>query len=447
MSYDVKRRLRTFSTAVALGVSLAGCSTFDDIFGGPGKTPLPGERLSVMATDRGVEADPRLAQLDVRLPPPVENNAWPQPGALPNHAPQHLAASGFSVAWRSSVGSGSSRSGRVTSSPIIADGRVFTVDAGTQLIATDATSGSRLWSFDFEPAKEGAGGNGGGVAYDRGRLYLATGYAQIVALEASDAKELWRQTLTAPLRAGPTVGAGRVFAISIDNQVHALDIDSGRRQWAHSGITETAGFYGTSSPALEGNTVIVAFSSGELFALRTDNGRVLWNDSLAGALRADPISSLADIRGLPVIDRGQVFAASNAGRIVSIDLRSGGRIWDQNIGSVTTPWLAGDFIFLTTVDSELVCLTRRDGRVRWVTQLQRYRDEKTKRDRIVWTGPVLAGGKLFLANSRGDGLTVAPETGEIIDRISLRSPVFVSPAVANGTVYVLTDDADLLALR
>jgi outer membrane protein assembly factor BamB len=441
------RVTRAQLTAAALGLALSGCSAFDDIFGGPSKAPLQGERISIMATDRGVEADPRLAELPVQLPAPIENNAWPQPGALPNHAPQHLAASGFSVAWRTSVGSGSSRSGRVTASPIVAEGRVFTVDAGTQLIATDAASGSRLWRFDFEPTKEGAGGNGGGVAYDRGRLYLATGYAQVVALEANDAKEIWRQTLTAPLRSGPTVGAGRVFAISIDNQVHALDIETGRRQWAHSGITETAGFYGTSSPALEGSSVIVAFSSGELFALRTDNGRVLWADSLAGALRADPISSLADIRGLPVIDRGQVIAASNAGRIVSIDLRSGGRIWDQNIGSISTPWVAGDFIFLTTVDSELVCLTRRDGRVRWVTQLQRYRDEKTKRDRIIWTGPVLASGKLFLANSRGEGLTVSAESGEIVDKVALGAPVFVTPIVANGTIYVLTDDADLVALR
>lgn len=424
-------------------LSLSAC----DLFSGPTKAPLPGERVSVMAEDKGLQPDPRLADVSVQLPAPVENNAWPQPGGQPNHVMQHLAADGFKVAWRTSIGAGSGRSGRVSAPPVVADGRVYTMDAGSQLTAVDAASGARLWTFDVEPDKESSGGAGGGLSYDRGRLYVGTGYAQVIALEADTGKEVWRQTLTAPLRTGPTVGGGRVFAVTIDNQIHALDTATGRRQWAHSGIAETAGIYGGSSPALEGNIVISGFSSGELFALRTDNGRVLWSDSLAGALRADPVSSLADIRGLPVIDRSQVIAVSNAGRVVSIDLRSGGRVWEQNFGSLSTPWVAGEFVFMITVDGELTCLTRRDGRVRWVTQLQRFRDEKARRGRIVWTGPVLAGSKLFVANSEGEALTVSPLTGEIGEKISLPGSVFVSPIVANRTIYVLTDSGDLVALR
>lgn len=403
--------------------------------------------MSVMSEERGLDADPRLADTEIHLPSPVENAAWPQPGGVPTHAMQHLAADGFAIAWRTSIGAGSGRSGRIAAAPVIADGRVFTMDAGTRLSAIDAATGARIWTFDIEPEKESSGGAGGGIAYDNGRLYVATGYAQVIAVEADTGKEIWRQTLTAPLRSGPTVGGGRVFAVTVDNQIHALDVTNGRRQWAHSGITETAGFYGGSSPAFDGNIVITAFSSGEIFALRTDNGRVLWADSLAGALRADPISSLADIHGLPVIDHGQVFAASNSGRTVAIDLRSGGRIWDQNFGSLSTPWIAGDFIFVVTTDSELVGITRRDGRVRWITQLQRFRDEKAKRGRIVWTGPVLTGARLFVASSEGEGLTVSPLTGEIDTRVRLPGAVFVSPVVANRTIYVLTDDGDLVALR
>jgi outer membrane protein assembly factor BamB len=439
--------MRWSSLSMAAMVSLAATIGACDWFSGPTKAPLKGERVAVMSEERGLEADPRLASVDVRLPAPQENTAWPQPGGLPTHAMQHLAADGIAIAWRTSIGSGSGRSGRIAATPVVADGRVYMMDAGTRLSAVDAATGSQVWTFNIEPEKESAGGAGGGVAYDRGRLYVGTGYAQVIAVEADSGKEVWRQTLTAPLRAGPTVGAGRVFAVTVDNQIHALDMSTGRRQWAHSGIAETAGIYGGASPALDGSIVIAAFSSGEIFALRTDNGRVLWSDSLAGALRADPVSSLADIRGLPVIDRGQVFAASNAGRIVSIDLRSGGRIWDQNFGSLSTPWLAGDFIYLVTVDGELACLTRRDGRVRWVTQLQRFRDEKEKRGRIVWTGPVLAGSHLFVVNSEGEGLSVSPLTGEIDQRVRLPGPVFVPPVVANRIVYVLTDNGDLLALR
>src|SRR6185369_6153149 len=252
-------RVKTAGLLSLAALSIAAC----DLFGGVTKPPLPGERVSVMGEDRGLEADPRLGELEVHLPPPVENAAWPQPGVVPTHAMQHLAADGFAIAWRTSIGSGSGRSGRIATPPIVADGRVYTMDAGTQLTALDASSGSRLWTFDVEPEKEASGGAGGGVTYDRGRLYVGTGYAQVIALDAENGKEVWRQTLTAPVRAAPTVGAGRLFAITVDNQIHALDLATGRRQWAHSGITETAGFYGGSSPAVEGTITIAAFSSGE----------------------------------------------------------------------------------------------------------------------------------------------------------------------------------------
>jgi outer membrane protein assembly factor BamB len=443
-------RLRQAILIPALCAALGGCGLFDEggWFGPDAKQPIAGERIAILGQDRSLEPDPRLASLDIKLPDAVINEAWPQPGGTPSHAMQSLAVDGYKVAWRRSVGDGTSRSGRVSSPPIVAEGKVFTIDAGTQVTAVDAQSGSTVWTFDFEPEKDSAGGVGGGLTYDRGRLYVATGFAQVIALEADKGTEQWRVTLSAPLRAGPSVSAERVYAITIDNQIHALDIASGRKLWAHSGITEVAGLYGSASPALEGNTVIAAYSSGEIFALRGDNGRVLWSDSLAGVIRSTAISALSDIRGLPVVDRGQVFATSYAGRMVSIDLRSGGRIWDQNVGSLGTPWVAGDFIFLTTLESELACISRRDGRVRWVKQLQRLKDEKKPRSqRVIWTAPVLAGNKLFLANSLGTAVVVSPETGEIESTLEMPGGVLVTPIIANRTIYVLTDDADLVAIR
>ncbi|MBI3452965.1 MAG: PQQ-binding-like beta-propeller repeat protein [Rhodospirillales bacterium] len=432
---------------IGVAVALSGCG-IGDWFSGPEKKPIPGDRISVLQRDQSVEADPRLAALEVELPAPVANNAWPQSGGTPGHAMGHLAAGKFGVAWRISAGEGSGSSGRISSPPVIADGRIYLIDAGSEVNAFDAATGAALWRFDVKPENERAGGaGGGGVAFDEGRLYVSTGFAQVLALEAASGKEIWRQTVTAPLRGGPTVVGGRVFAISADNQLQAFDAETGRKLWNFSGLTESAGLFGSASPAAEGNVVIAAFSSGEVFALRADNGRLLWSDSLAGVLRSGAVSSLADVRGLPVIDRGQVFAVSHGGRMIAIDLRSGNRIWDQTIGSLSTPWLAGDFIFMTTVESELIAMTRRDGRVRWVRSLQRFRDEKARRDRIIWTAPILAGGKLFLANSRGEGVMVSPQSGEILDRLSLPGGVSVPPVVANNTVYVLTDDGNLVALR
>jgi len=436
-------RSKLVLSLVAALFALGAC----DWFGGPDKTPIAGERIAVIAQDRSVEPDRRLADLPVRLPDPVVNNAWAQAGGTPTHAMQHLAGEGFNIAWRADVGSGISRDGRISATPIVAAGKIFAVDAGVQVSAFDAAEGGTLWRFDVRPAGDGSGGAGGGVAFDNGRLYVGTGFAQVIALDAETGAEVWRTTLTAPVRGAPTVGGGRVFAITADNQTHSLDADTGRKAWAHAGISESAGIYGGSSPALFQNIVLAAYSSGELFALRADNGRVMWAESLAGALRSDAVSSLADIRGFPVIDRGVVYAASHSGRVAAIDLRSGGRIWEQDFGSLYTPWVAGDFIFVTTVENEVVAVTRRDGRVRWVQKLPAWRDATRKRGRIVWTGPVLVGGRLFLASSEGEAVVLSATSGAIETRFGIAGSVTAAPIVANRTIYVLTDSATLIALR
>jgi outer membrane protein assembly factor BamB len=435
---------------LALLSALVGLTACGDggWFSGPAKRPLQGERLAVMQTDRSIEPDQRLSSLAVKLPPQFANAEWPQPGGYTGEYISHPAADGFTVAWRVSLGDGNSRSGRVSAPPVVAQGRVYAMDASATLNAIDAESGRTLWRFDVRPDNErSGGGSGGGAAVEAGKVYVATGYAQIIALDAETSKEAWRTTLSAPFRANPTTGGGRVFAVSNDNQIHALDAATGRKLWSHSGITESAGLYGGSSPILAGNILIAGLSSGEVFALRADNGRVLWSDSLAAVARTDAVSSLADLRGFPVVDRGRVTVASHAGRLADIDLRSGARIWEQSFGSFNTPWVAGDFMFLITIDSELLCISRRDGRVRWVQPLRKWRDTKDKKGRIVWTGPILAGGRLLLANDDGEGLIVSPEDGETAGTLKFSGPVSVLPIVANRTIFVVTDTGDLVALR
>jgi outer membrane protein assembly factor BamB len=431
-----------------VAAGLAGCGE-GSWFGGESKKKLEGDRVAViLQQDRVVEADQRLAAVPVKLPPQIANADWPQPGGYLGEFIPHPAADGFNVLWRTSVGTGAGRDGQIAASPVVAQGRVYVMDASSRLSAIDAAKGRTLWTFDVQPEDDrSGGGSGGGAAYDQGKVYVATGYAQVLALDAESGKLLWRTTLTAPFRAGPTVGNGRVFAVSADNQIHALDAATGKKMWSTSGIAESAGLYGGASPVLAGNTVIAALTSGEIFAVRPDNGRVLWSDSLGGIQRSDAVSGLANVRGYPIVDKGQVIVASHASRLADIDLRSGARIWEQGFGSYNSPWVAGDFIFMMTVDAELLCLSRRDGRVRWVQHLDLFKNPEKKTGRIVWIGPILAGGRLFATSSEGKAIIANPENGEILSTMSLPGPVSVLPVVAGNTVFVLTDTAELLALR
>jgi outer membrane protein assembly factor BamB len=435
---------RRFAALVLLALAcLAGCSWFETK-----KIPLPGERISVLTLDRQLLPDPALARIPIALPRPELNKNWPQPGGDPDHEMQHPALPArLTEAWRVSIGEGSSRYTRVMASPVIADGRVYAMDGGVTVGAYAAANGRQLWQVDLRPKGDLGNGFGGGVAYSKNRLYVTTGYGQAVALDPATGKVIWRAKLGAPVHSGPTVAAGRVFVVTVDNEVYALDAADGKQLWTHAGIPQTASLLGGASPAVSGEVVIAPFSSGELDALEVENGRPLWSDNLASTRNMDAVAALADIRGRPVIDGGRVFAASHSGRLAAIDLRSGERDWEHSIGTDYSPWVAGTYLYVLSTDQVLLCLTGDLGKVRWLRRLPKYEDEKKRDGPIEWAGPVLAGDRLILLSSDGWAVSISPYTGKPLGRLQISSRAYMAPVIADNTLYVLTDDAELSAYR
>jgi outer membrane protein assembly factor BamB len=412
------------------------------------KDRLPGKRISVLPLERTIEPNARVAGLPVWLPRPVVNREWPQAGGNTAHAMYHLAVNErIEKAWRASAGSGSDDASRILTPPVVGGGKVFLLDASARVYAFDAVSGERLWRSDVQREDEEDGTIGGGVAYSGGNIFVTTGFGDVLALRGADGEVIWRHSLSGPIRAAPTVADGRVLVITVDNRLHVLDMTNGAVQWSYSGITETASLLGGASPAAAGNIIVAPFSSGELVALRIENGRLLWSDTLTSVRRTDPLSTLAAIRGNPVIDKDLVFAISNSDQFVAIDLRTGQRLWEQPVGGVQNPWTAGDFVYVLTNRNELLCVTRREGEIRWILPLPRFEDEEDREDPIQWSGPVLVGDRLIVVGSNSEALSISPYTGFLLGRQELPDPVSVPPVVAGGTLYLLTDDADLVAFR
>ena len=443
---DVIARMPLRALALMLVIGVSGCAWIKPAEDG---NRLAGERISVLTYESKLKSDPKIAKIEVRLPRPFVNKEWPQAGGLPHHAMQHLAASGpLAPLWDADIGTGTGGDIRLLAQPVAGGGAVFTLDSKGRVSALDALSGKLLWRYGLRPRGSLVSvGFGGGLAYDNGRIYATTGFGQIIAMQASDGAEIWRKTLDTPIRTAPTIGNGRIFVITNDNQLYALTEETGEIEWSYVGIVESAGLLGGASPALFGETLIAPFSSGELVSLRAASGLVGWVDSLTRTGRPTPMAVLNDLKSGAVIDRGRVYSISHSGRMAAVDLRSGQRLWERDIAATQQPWIAGDFIFVVSQESELVCLHRKDGGIRWVQQLARYEDEDNREEPIFWAGPILVGDRLLLLSSDGYAMTVSPYDGSPIGRLELADAYFIPPLVANEIVYILSDDGQLQALR
>ena len=436
---------RIIVAAIMLALTLSGCGVFEKK-----KVALEGERVSVFAGRGELEPDKDTQGIVVTLPAPVVNDSWPQSGGFANYAMQHLAVGASpQVIWTANIGKGSTSTRVLTTPPVIADGKVFTKDAESTVSAFEAGTGKVLWSVTLKPEKGRDGDEfGGGLAWYGGRLFVTTGFAEVFSLNPANGEEVWHSRVSAPVRGAPLVFGDRVFSTSIDNKLHAMAAVDGSDLWSFSGLTEVAGYVGGNSPAGSAEYIVAPFTSGELVCLRLDNGRTVWNESVVGNNRGElrAFGNLADIRGRPVIDRGLVYAMGSAGQVSAFDLRTGQRKWDRSIGGSQTPWAAGDFVFVVTGSADVAALSRDSGKVKWATPLTQYLDEKRTKP-IQWGGPVLAGDRLLVAGTTGELLAISPYNGEIMGKVDMKAPVRLAPVVSNGTIYVLTDNGELIVLR
>lgn len=433
--------------ALALVLGLSGCG----VFGGKGKpsTPTVGNRVPILSrVESGAKVDPALAEIAVVLPPAAANADWPQAGGNAGKSYGNLALAGApGRAWTGSV-AGSGKKQRLGASPVVGGGMLFAMGTDGMVTAFDAANGVRRWSQSFSVKGDEANTvYGGGASFADGKVYITTGAGEVAALDAADGKQLWKVKPAGPLRGSPTIAFGAVYVMTMDNQIVALNAADGALQWNEVASTGQTGVFGVAAPAAGQGTVIAGFSTGELVAYRYENGRQLWADALARTSLSTSVGVLTDIDADPIIDRGRVFALGQGGRMAAYELVSGQRIWELNLAGISTPAIAGDWIFTLTDDAKLLCIARSNGKVRWVQQLTRWHNEEKKSGPVFWTGPVLAGDKLWFANSDGE-LFSAPVTDGAPQRFAeVGAPITLSPIVAGSTLYVLDDSGKISAFR
>ncbi|MDB5713062.1 MAG: hypothetical protein JWO15_459 [Sphingomonadales bacterium] len=454
---------------LGLALVLSGCGVFK---ASKPKSALVGERVPILTSENSVEVEPALAGVTVSLPDAAPNDSWAQPGGSATKSLGHLALGAtVSQAWEGRV-KGSTKKARLAASPVILGGKMYVMDTESHITMFDAATGAKGWSVQFgdsaatapvaAPVADSDDGKkkkkskkknnesvmfGGGVSADGAFLYATNGLGDVGALNIADGSVVWKKRLSAPLRGAPAVALGNVYVMSQDNQLFALRATDGNVEWTEAAAVSVAGVFGVAAPAIGQGTVVAGFSSGDLTAYRYENGRNVWQDTLSRTSITTSVGSLTDIDASPVIDQGRVFAIGEGGRMVSLELVTGQRLWELNIAGLSTPWVAGEWLFVVTDEGKLLCVARATGKIRWVTQLQRYRKGKAKNGSVTWTGPVLAGDRLILANSSGQMVTVSPLDGKTIATTKIGQPVFLQPVVANSTLYIFDDSGRITAFR
>lgn len=430
---------------VASALALGACETVADLNPFSKEKVLPGEREALFDTVDPVEAATNRSA-SVGGASSVE---WRQGAGDAANNPGNVAATiSGGRAWRAATGGGSggvfSATVRIAARPVSANGRVFVYSQNGDVTAL-STNGGRLWRRSLRPEGERDVASGGGVAADGNRVFAATGYGQLVALDAASGAVLWSKDIGAPARQAPAASGDTVVAVTQTGEVHAAAQGDGEERWTYTGIAENSGLLAFANPAISGGTVIVPFTSGEVMALDLKKGEPKWIEGVTRSYRTRAVSGFADVAASPVIAGDTVFASGVSGRLIASKLRTGERIWEQDVGSLHTPIVSGDAVFLIDIEDRMVALDRRSGEPLWRTVLPNV--EGRKKNRINWAGPVLASGVLVAVSSDGRLIRIDAASGRVLGTSSTSEDIYVTPIIAGGRMVTVTSKGDVVAFN
>ncbi len=426
---------------------LAGCSLF-----GKEKLQIDGERIPVLEENNVIAADYMKGDIKIVLPEPAINPAWTQNGGNSLHNIGHLAAADkLSLKWQENFGDGTSKRDYLIATPIVADNTVFGMDTNAIVTAFDIQDGKKLWSRKLKPQlrqDKDISLKGTGLAYYNGTVYAVTGFGGVFALDKNNGAVKWSYFSPTPIRVAPQVGNGKVFIQTINNVLYALDAKDGHEIWRYAAPSQDTVKVGGAVAAysVSADVLIAGFSNGELRALKASTGSPLWGDYLVSSRKNNSLDAISTISANPVISGDIVFAAGNNDLLVAIDLRTGQRIWERQIGSTNQPILAGKYLFLLANDNQLMAIQADSGKIIWDTKIPNE-DNKNSSNNMMSAGPLLVNNQLLVTTSDGYMFFISPFDGTIIGRIDIDGGSSLPAIAADGYVIVTTDEADLIVYK
>jgi outer membrane protein assembly factor BamB len=442
-----------FFLSFILMASLVACSFDDEVKRYDSGTSF----YDQIKSDDFSEGEAKQFVLDFlsKLPKSSANSYWPSESYVPGE--NLKVASDFNDYQSISVGSEPKTGLNISSPPIVAENKIFTIDGKGIIQARDLNNPKKLiWQIDPEKQYRDEGMYrsitnffydsddflGGNISYSLGKIFLTTKRGNVAAFYSDTGEKIWFKKIGVPIRSAPVAQDGNLIFTTIDNKTYNLNSKNGDKKWLHDGYEEKSKLYSSPSALIINDNVLVTYSSGEVFLLSLNSGGVKWTSIISPNITTTLNPSVNDIHKTPTIHKGIVYFVAGDGSLMAIDYDNGDILWTlqgQNLDK--RPWAVSEFLFTGDRRGNLVAVAAKTGRVVWKSKLQTA--EAIEDDNLKFTDPVLVNGKIMVADNDGYLRAYSTDNGAILFETSISSSVHLRPTIANEKLLLLSNEANL----
>lgn len=309
--------------------------------------------------------------------------------------------------------------------------RIFVVDARGNLTSVDVDDGAVLWREKMDMMITG------GVGATETLALVGSEEGDVLAYTTDEGVLSWRAKVSSEVLAPPQGASGVVVVRTLDGKVFGLDADDGTHLWNYARTVPTLTLRGTSSPVIDGDTVIVGFDGGRVSALELLTGKLIWETSVTLASGRSQLERMVDIDSSPVIIGNDVYVATFQGRLASVALESGRITWNRDISSHAGLASDGGGVYISDDESYVWALERDAGEVLWKQEGLFARNA---------TAPAILGEFIVVGDFEGYLHWMDQRDGEFVARQRpTKKAILAAPLVIGETVYVYGSDGVLSA--
>ena len=376
-------------TTSALMLLISGCSTFQEWFGSEGEDAT---------------APVQLERIDSKV--------------------------SLKKRWSSKIGDGQG-DGFYKITPTLIDGVIYVASSDGEVAAINAANGARLWRVELERPLSG------GVGYHNRSLYLGGADGSVLQLSAEDGAVEWEAAVSGEVLAAPVVSDDWVIVQTYDGKLLGFRSGAEEPSWTFTSDVPVLSLRGTSAPILVGGNAIAGFGDGKVVAVDVDSGNISWEARIGVPQGSSEIDRIVDVDGAMTQQGIELFVASYQGRVAALDSRTGRKLWQQNVSSVTGTNVGFGNVYVADVDGTLSAFLRTGQGVRWQNIELGYRELSRPTPVSSYVATVDFEGYLHL---------LSQVDGQIVGRSKIGGDAARADMIADsGRLIIYADNGQLLA--
>ncbi|MDZ4212193.1 MAG: outer membrane protein assembly factor BamB, partial [Methylotenera sp.] len=318
-------------------------------------------------------------------------------------------------------------------SPVVEAGFAYAASASGEVVKLDVTNGSQIWRVKTGEKLSGGVGVGGS-------LVMVGTQKGIVYAYDNAGKLQWKSKLSSEVLSAPKYFDGVVIARTGDSRIYGINADDGSRKWVYDRTSPALTLRSSAGVVVDGGAVYAGFGGGKLVAVRADNGKILWEASVAQPKGVTEIERIADITSLPVVDGPLVYAVAYQGKIAAVDRTTGRVVWNRDISSLSGLNVQDGRIFVSHAAGSIYALDYTTGKTFW-------RQAALKNRQL--TAPVPLGDLIAVGDLEGYVHFLSRDDGALASRIkTANSPIMpLMASINSSTVLAQTRDGGVYAIQ